>query len=96
MTKEESRQKIEKIRGLLKAYDDGICTEHEVTGLLFMAEIKEIVEILQRGEEVFTLQAVCAAPDQPPPIVVKAEISYHPVYGIKMKPLGFISVGSGA
>ena len=67
---------IDRIRFLLKSYDDGICTKHEVETLVFDDVFKEIVAATDAGNEFMVARSACYSNGSPPSI--KLEIDYHP------------------
>ena len=67
---------IDRLRFLLKSYDDGLCTKHEVEALVFDDVFKEIVAATANGNEFMSAWSACYSNGSPPSI--KLEIDYHP------------------
>jgi len=67
---------IDRLRFLLKSYDDNLCTKHEVVAMVYDDIFKEIVEATADGNDFMVASSACYSNGSPP--TVKLEVDYHP------------------
>lgn len=72
----EDPEEVRHLRKVLADYDSGLLTSHEVRGRVQDLVLKEVVQVISRGEMMISIGSHCGPP-RPPPTRSAVTVVFH-------------------